>query len=81
MPSASQKSKSGVGAEVNPQNKSHNQILKEGGYSGMNHFMLTYGLKMHDDGDVQEAKRIIEGFRQIDQRDYNAKQQEKSSGK
>lgn len=79
MLSAPQNSKSGGSAEGNPQDKSNNQILKEGGFSDMKHMMDSYGLKMYEDDDVQEAKRIVEGFRQVDQRNYDAKQQEKSS--
>jgi hypothetical protein len=33
----------------------------------MNHFMQSYGLKMHDDGDIKEAKAILDGFRKIDE--------------
>lgn len=80
MPSGPQKPKSGGSAEVAPQDKSDYSILKDGGYSNMNHFMQSYGLSMHKDDDVQEAKSIIEGFRQVDQANYDAKQQ-KGPGK
>ncbi|KAH9002679.1 hypothetical protein EDB86DRAFT_2897366 [Lactarius hatsudake] len=32
----------------------------------MQEFMHSYGLKMWDDDDVQEAKAILDGFRKID---------------
>ncbi|KAH8998484.1 hypothetical protein EDB92DRAFT_1941314 [Lactarius akahatsu] len=35
-------------------------------YGGMQGFMHSYGLKMWDDDDVQEAKAILDGFREID---------------
>ncbi|MCJ1301899.1 hypothetical protein MMC08_004700, partial [Hypocenomyce scalaris] len=35
---------------------------------GMNNFMNSYGLKMHNAADVQEAKAIIDGFRKMDAR-------------
>lgn len=81
MPSAPQNQNSGRSAEVAPQDKSDNQFLKDGGYRHMNDFMQSYGLKMHDHGDVQEAKSILEGLRQADQADYEARQQEQGQRK
>jgi hypothetical protein len=81
MPPEPQKPKSGGSAEVAPKDKSDYRILKDGGFSNMNQFMQSYGLKMHNDDDIQEAKGIIEGFRQVDQANYEARQQEKRQGK
>jgi hypothetical protein len=58
-----------------PDQKSDKQILKEGGYTGMNHFMQSYGLKIWNDDDVQEAKEIIKGFRAIDEQNARAEEQ------
>ncbi|KAI0248589.1 hypothetical protein BJV78DRAFT_1234696 [Lactifluus subvellereus] len=41
-------------------------------YGGMQGFMHSYGLKMYNDDDVQEAKAIIDGFRQLDAADAEA---------
>lgn len=35
-------------------------ILKS--YGGMYHFMLSYGLKMYKEGDLEEAKQILRGM-------------------
>ena len=32
----------------------------------MKGFMETYGLRLYRDGDIQEAKSILDGFREID---------------
>jgi hypothetical protein len=41
-------------------------------YGGTKGFMDSYGLKLSDDGDVQEAKAILDGFREIDAADAAA---------
>ena len=35
-------------------------------YGGMQGFMDSYGLKIWNDDDVQEAKAILDGFRKYD---------------
>ena len=35
-------------------------------WGGMNNFMLSYGLKMWNPEDVQEARAIINAFKQAD---------------
>jgi hypothetical protein len=47
--------------------KSQYRLIKDAGFDNMNQFMNSYGLKMHDHGDVQEAKAILEGYRKIDE--------------
>ncbi|KAF9445323.1 hypothetical protein P691DRAFT_805769 [Macrolepiota fuliginosa MF-IS2] len=37
-----------------------------GVFGGYNRFMLSYGLKPWNHDDVQEAKAILEGFREAD---------------
>jgi hypothetical protein len=32
----------------------------------MKGFMESHGLKLSDDGDIQEAKAILDGFREMD---------------
>ena len=51
---------------TNSPEKSNNQIIKEAGFTGMHGMMLSYGLKMYNDDDVQEAKQIVAGFRALD---------------
>lgn len=46
--------------------KTNHQLLKEGGWGGMNNFMLSYGLKMYNHEDVEEANRILDAFREDD---------------
>lgn len=46
-------------------------------YGGMKGFMETYGLKLWNDDDVQEAKSILDGFREIDA----AAEADKANGK
>ncbi|KAH9002677.1 hypothetical protein EDB86DRAFT_2847478 [Lactarius hatsudake] len=47
-------------------------------YGGMQGFMHSYGLKMWNDDDVQEAKAILDGFREID---AAAAEEDKASSK
>jgi hypothetical protein len=42
-------------------------MVKDAGFRNMNHMMQSYGLKMCNDEDVQEAKNILNGFRKIDE--------------
>ena len=35
-------------------------------YGGMKGFMETHGLKLWNDDDVQEAKAILDGYREMD---------------
>jgi len=45
-------------------NMSERQLLKECGFKDMNEFMLSYGLKIQNHADVQEAKAILDAFRE-----------------
>jgi len=36
----------------------------------MYYFMLSYGLKMHDDEDYEEGKRILEALRENEQENW-----------
>ena len=47
--------------------KSDYQMVKDAGFDNVNHMMQSYGLKMHNHEDVQEAKAILDGFRKIDE--------------
>jgi len=58
---------------------SHNSIYSSfGGWQG---FMHSYGLKPSDLGDVEEGKRIVEGFKANDKQDWEEKQAEKAKKK
>ncbi|KAL4790053.1 hypothetical protein BDV19DRAFT_394452 [Aspergillus venezuelensis] len=48
------------------ENKSQYQILKEGGYDNLPIFMNSYGMSIHNDEDVQEAKEILRRFDEND---------------
>jgi hypothetical protein len=45
---------------------SFDQMVKNAGFRNFNHFMQSYGLKMHDDDDVQEGKAILNALYQRD---------------
>lgn len=47
---------------------SFNQMVKNAGFSNFNEFMLSYGLKMYNDDDVQEAKAILRALYELDTR-------------
>lgn len=42
-------------------------MIKDAGFNNMNQMMQSYGLKMHNHEDVEEAKAILDGFRKIDE--------------
>jgi hypothetical protein len=67
--------------DIPPNEKSNYRIVKEGGWDNMEHMMLSYGLKLYNDDDIQEAKQIIEKFREYDQQVYDARKQEQEGGK
>jgi hypothetical protein len=43
------------------------RMIKDAGFNNMNHMMQSYGLKMHNHEDIQEAKAILDGYRKIDE--------------
>jgi hypothetical protein len=47
--------------------KSQYRTIKDAGFDNMNQFMNSYGLKMYNHEDVQEAKAILEGYKRIDE--------------
>ncbi|KAL4964485.1 uncharacterized protein BDV14DRAFT_200767 [Aspergillus stella-maris] len=48
------------------EDKSQRQILREGGYDNVPSFMNSYGMTIHNDDDVQEAKEILRRFDEYD---------------
>jgi len=50
----------------NKSNKSGYQTVKDGGWDGNKNFMESYGLKMGDKGDHDEANAIKDAFREHD---------------
>lgn len=50
-------------------------------YGGMKGFMDSYGLKMYNHDDVQEAKSIIQGFREQDKYEWEQNQKEQQQRK
>ncbi|RDW79464.1 hypothetical protein BP6252_04102 [Coleophoma cylindrospora] len=55
---------------VQPKDMSQYAVIKGAGYTGMQHMMQSYGLKIYEDDDVTEAKAIIDGIRQNMQADW-----------
>jgi inhibitor of KinA sporulation pathway (predicted exonuclease) len=47
--------------------KSDYRLIKDAGFNNMNHMMQSYGLKMSEHEDIQEARAILDGFRKIDE--------------
>jgi hypothetical protein len=57
---------------IQPKDKSQYRWFRDGGYTGMPHFMATYGLKLSNDDDLEEAKAIIARMREEDQKQWEA---------
>lgn len=51
---------------ANAEETSTSRLIKDGGYRNMNDFMLSYGLRMGEPDDHEEARQILEGMRRID---------------
>jgi hypothetical protein len=47
-------------------------------WGGLRNFMLSYGLKVEDPNDVQEAHGILDAMREHDQRVWQEEQREKA---
>ncbi|KAF2666031.1 hypothetical protein BT63DRAFT_481841 [Microthyrium microscopicum] len=56
---------------IEPKYKSDSKWLKDAGYDGMPQFMISYGLKFPE--DIDEAKKLIDGFREEQQAEFEAK--------
>ncbi|BCR86352.1 uncharacterized protein ACHE_30339A [Aspergillus chevalieri] len=50
-----------------PYEKSNYEMLREGGYHSMHEFLHSHSLKLQP-GSYEEAREILDGFREIDQR-------------
>jgi len=75
MPSGSATSKPvELPISLQPKDRSISQMVKGAGFKDLTHMMNSYGLKRHDEADVQEAKAILEAFKQADQEDWEASQ-------
>ncbi|ESZ89453.1 hypothetical protein SBOR_10164 [Sclerotinia borealis F-4128] len=59
---------------LQPKNKSISQMVKGAGFKDLTHMMYSSGLKRHDEADVQEAKAILNAWKQADQKDCEASQ-------
>ncbi|KAF7877438.1 hypothetical protein EAF04_001115 [Stromatinia cepivora] len=53
--------------------------LKKNGWESMYHFMLAYGLKIHDLDDYEEGKSILAAFREADDEEKAAASRGQSS--
>jgi hypothetical protein len=49
-------------------------MIKEAGFRNMPDFLGSYGLKMHDDGQLAEGKAILGGLREVAQREWESGQ-------
>lgn len=59
-------------SDIAPKDKSQNRFLKDAGYDNMLHFMSSFGLKMGNGDDLEEAKAIRKCLRQVLQMDWEA---------
>ena len=59
-------SNSGSNASA-PTGKSDYAMIKDAGFRNKNEFMLSYGLRMKNQDDYEEAKAILDGMRKIDE--------------
>ena len=59
---------------LQPKDRSISQGVKNAGFTNFTHMMNSYGLKRHDEDDVQEAKAILAAFNKADQEDWEASQ-------
>jgi hypothetical protein len=71
-------SKKEPSSDKQPKDRSDHAVLQQGGWEDRDKFMLSYGLKMHNDDDVQEGKAILQAYKDHDQRAYEEKQQGKT---
>jgi hypothetical protein len=55
---------------LQPKDKTDSKWLRDGGYTGMPHFMASYGLKFPD--EIDEAHELIDRFRKDDQEKWDA---------
>src|SRR4051812_22059059 len=60
------------GIVLEPKDKSDSKWLRDAGYSGgIKQFMITFGLKFPN--EIDEGKRLIDGFRKEQQQEWEAK--------
>ena len=59
---------------IQPKDRSMSQKLKATGFKDMPSFMNSYGLKIYNQEDVEEARSIMDAFTQRDQEDWEASQ-------
>lgn len=76
MPHSSQNQSSSSSTYVE---KSHNHYYSP--FGGYMNFMHSYGLKHFNPDDVEEGKRIIQGFRDLDRFEWEEAQKTKKAGR
>jgi len=64
-------------SSVQPKDRSDSSFHKEGGWGNMQNFAQSYGLKIHNDEDLEEAKAIRDAYREYDQRVWEEEQRNK----
>ena len=62
MPQSNTTQTTTIGAQSTNNGMSHNQMVREAGFTSFNQFMLSYGLKMHNPDDVEEGKAILKAL-------------------
>ncbi|KAH8590568.1 hypothetical protein B0O99DRAFT_634161 [Bisporella sp. PMI_857] len=70
---SSEPAASGSNGEVQPKDVSKTQWLKNSGFRNMHEFMASYGLKMGNDDDYEEAQSIYNALRNHEQYDWEAR--------
>ncbi|KAF7893760.1 hypothetical protein EAF00_007274 [Botryotinia globosa] len=54
--------------------------LKKNGWESMNHFMLSYQLRMEDDKDYEQGKMILAAIRAVNEEDEAISNAERTTG-
>jgi hypothetical protein len=61
-------------SNIQPKDRSTSQMVKGAGFKDLNGMMNSYGLKSHEQGDFEEAKAILDAFKEQDQKAWEASQ-------
>jgi hypothetical protein len=61
-------------SNIQPKDRSLSQTPKGAGFKDINDMMNSYGLKRHNQEDFEEAKAILDAFKQQDQKVWEVSQ-------
>ncbi|RAL11129.1 uncharacterized protein BO97DRAFT_406361 [Aspergillus homomorphus CBS 101889] len=64
-------------SDMEPNQKSQYQWLKDSGYGSVWNLGLSYGLNIHNPDDLEETMAILKGLRDMDQKAWEERQMAK----